>query len=392
MWISFTYFALMMKQMNRAYISLGSNTGNKLAYLQKATRMIREKAGPITGASPIYRSPSWGFESDDFLNACLAIDTTLNPEELLEVLLETERQLGRTRSEGAGYQSRSIDLDILIYGKEIVEGEKLTLPHPHMAARRFVLQPLNDLAPGLEHPKLETTVSALLTQCTDQSELIKTRGHLTSLVNDFSDFSYVAIEGNIGAGKTTLASMISRDYNGKLLLEQFADNPFLPRFYEDKERYAFPLEMSFLAERYQQFLHDSTQQDLFKSFMVSDYDIYKSLIFARVTLQDEEFLLYRKLFNLMYKEAAKPDIYVYLYQSTERLLENIKKRGRSYELGIDPDYLRNINKAYLDFIRTQPELNALVLDITELDFVQDPEDYQFIVDEIHDFRLKTLNR
>lgn len=374
----------MMKQLKRAYISLGSNTGNRSANLQQAVTILKERAGDIAKASPVYQTPAWGFESDDFLNACIALDTELHPQELLEVLLNTERQLGRQRSQQEGYQPRSIDLDILFYDGAVIDEPDLKIPHPHIQDRKFVLQPLADIAPQLEHPVLQRTTEQLLSACQDSSKMEKTGYSLNKGINNFSAFNYVAIEGNIGAGKTTLATKLSNDFNGKLLLEQFADNPFLPKFYEDNERYAFPLEMSFLAERYQQFLNDSSQKDLFRSFMVSDYDIYKSLIFARVTLQDEEFKLYRRLFNLMYKDVTKPDIYVYLYQSTERLLENIKKRGRSYEQEIPADYLRNINRAYLDFIKTQPELNALVIDITELDFVKNPNDYQYIIDEIHD--------
>ena len=179
--------------------------------------------------------------------------------------------------------------------------------------------------------------------------------------------------------------MIANDFNGKLILERFADNPFLPKFYKDKQRYAFPLEMSFLADRYQQISDDLSQFDLFKDFIVSDYDIFKSLIFAKVTLQEEEFKLYRKLFDIMYKEIPKPDLYVYLYQNTERLLQNIKKRGRSYEQNIPSSYLEKINQGYLDFIKTQPNLNVCIIDVSKMDFVKNDSDYKNIIDEIHSF-------
>ena len=200
----------------------------------------------------------------------------------------------------------------------------------------------------------------------------------------------MAIEGNIGAGKTTLATKISNDFNAKLILERFAENPFLPSFYEDQARYAFPLEMSFLADRYQQFTEDTNQLDLFKSFMVSDYDIYKSLIFAKVTLQQNEFELYRKVFNFMYKEVKKPRIYVYLYQTTERLLEQIKKRGRDYEQNIELSYLERINRGYFDFLKTYPKENQLVIDVSELDFVSHNIDYETVLTKIEDFALSSL--
>jgi deoxyadenosine/deoxycytidine kinase len=165
-------------------------------------------------------------------------------------------------------------------------------------------------------------------------------------------------------------------------LERFADNPFLPKFYEEPKRYAFTLEMSFLADRYQQISDDLSQLDLFKDFIVSDYDIYKSLIFSKITLPEDEFKLYRRLFYMMYKDIAKPDLYVYLYQNTERLKENIKKRGRDYEQNIDGDYLEKINTGYLEFLKNQTELNVKIIDVSNRDFVDNREDYLWILDEI----------
>ena len=195
-------------------------------------------------------------------------------------------------------------------------------------------------------------------------------------------YKFVVIEGNIGAGKTSLAKMMSEEFNAKVVLERFADNPFLPKFYEDKERYAFPLEMSFLADRYQQLSDDLAQFDLFKNFIISDYYIFKSLIFAQVTLSKDEYLLYRKMFNLIYKEITKPDLYVYLYQNTDRLLENIKNRGRDFEQNIQADYLKKIHDGYQGFITTQNDLNLLTIDVSELDFVNNKADYKHIINTI----------
>jgi deoxyadenosine/deoxycytidine kinase len=196
------------------------------------------------------------------------------------------------------------------------------------------------------------------------------------------NYNYIIIEGNIGAGKTTLVNKIAEDFNAKTVLERFADNPFLPKFYEDQNRYAFPLEMSFLADRYQQISDDLAQFDLFKDFIVADYHIFKSLLFAKVTLTEDEYRLYRKLFEIIYKEMPKPDLYIYLYQNTERLLENIKVRGRSYEQDIEADYLEKINFGYLDYIKTQKDLNVLVIDISDKDFVKNQQDYLYILKEI----------
>jgi len=177
------------------------------------------------------------------------------------------------------------------------------------------------------------------------------------------------------------------DFNAKLVLERFADNPFLPKFYEDKDRYAFPLEMSFLADRYSQLSDDLAQFDLFKNFIISDYYIFKSLIFAQVTLPKEEYVLYRRMFDIMYKEITKPDLYIYLYQNTERLLYNIKKRGRDYEQNIAPDYLEKIHQGYARFIKTEQHLNTLIIDVSELDFVNKSEDYSYIIKQINTVEL-----
>ena len=193
---------------------------------------------------------------------------------------------------------------------------------------------------------------------------------------------HVAIAGNIGAGKTTLTNMIAEDFNAKKVLERFADNPFLPKFYQDNERYAFPLEMSFLADRYSQLTDDLAQFDLFKNFIVSDYYIFKSLIFAQVTLQKEEYFLYRKMFDIMYKEITKPDLYIYLYQNTPRLLENIKNRGRDYEQNITPEYLDKIHKGYNTFIKTEENLNTLIIDVSDKDFLNNSDDYYAILNTI----------
>ncbi|MRX63322.1 2-amino-4-hydroxy-6-hydroxymethyldihydropteridine diphosphokinase [Maribacter luteus] len=377
-----------MNERKKAYISIGSNLGNRLQNLQNAIFQIHNEIGPVPAISKVFESESWGFDADDFLNACITVETHLPPEELLEKILSIEKKLGRKRNSVKGYASRTIDIDIIYYGNERVRTDTLTIPHPKLQERKFVLLPLADIAPQFYHPILGKDTRNLIQECKDKGRVHKTTQRLYKTREElFSNLSFMAIEGNIGAGKTTLSHKIAEDFNGKLVLERFADNPFLPKFYEDQGRYAFPLEMSFLADRYQQFTDDTSQFDLFKSFMVSDYDIYKSLIFAQVTLQNDEFELYRKLFNLMYKEVQKPKIYVYLYQSTERLLENIKKRGRAYEQSIEATYLNKINKGYFDFFKSYPEQNTLIIDVGDLDFVARSEDYETIISKIQDFAL-----
>ncbi|MFD2822161.1 2-amino-4-hydroxy-6-hydroxymethyldihydropteridine diphosphokinase [Lacinutrix iliipiscaria] len=375
-----------MNQPKKVYISLGSNKGDKFKNLQNAIDAIHQQIGHIKLISKVYKSPAFGFESDDFLNTCLILETELKPAKLLKNLLGIEKQLGRVRSASEGYQARIIDLDIIFFEEDVLESKTLTIPHPEMHKRRFVLQPLNNIAAQLKHPLFEKEVSVLLEECTDQSVLTPINIWLKnpSKQYDFSKYNFIAIEGNIGAGKTSLSNKMAHDFNAKLILERFADNPFLPKFYKEPKRYAFTLEMSFLADRYQQISDDLSQLDLFKDFIVSDYDVFKSLIFSKITLPEDEFKLYRKLFYQVYKDIAKPDLYVYLYQNTERLQENIKKRGRNYEKDIEDDYLDKINSGYLEFLKNQPELNVKIIDISNRDFVKNRADYLWILDQICD--------
>ncbi len=192
-------------------------------------------------------------------------------------------------------------------------------------------------------------------------------------------YNFITIEGTIGAGKTSLATMIAEEYTAKIILEGFADNPFLPKFYKEADKYAFPLELSFLAERYQQLTEQLSKQDLFKNFTISDYFINKSLIFAQKTLQDDVFGLYSKLFHIINSSIPKPDLLVYLYVSVDRLQENIKRRGRDYEQNIEDEYLENIQTGYFDFIKQHQEMRILVLDTNDVDFVNNKEDYKKII-------------
>jgi deoxyguanosine kinase len=188
--------------------------------------------------------------------------------------------------------------------------------------------------------------------------------------------NYLVIEGNIGAGKTTLAQMISERYQTKLVLEQFAENPFLPKFYENQQQYSFPLEMAFLAERYNQLNRELSHFDLFSPFTVSDYYFMKSLIFAQNTLQPDEYNLYRQFFTIIYDKMPKPDLYVYLHKDTDLLLKNIAIRGRSYENYITKEYLEKIAQGYFSYFRQQSDIPVLIVDTNGIDFVNRPKDFE----------------
>ena len=368
-----------MKIQRLTYLSLGSNQGRKLNNLQEAIYEIAESIGAIHKISSVYKTDSWGFKGDDFYNICIAVSTYLPPEELLKNILNIETKLGRKREQNNKYTNRKIDIDILLFDDEIVFSKNIIIPHPRMLDRKFVLVPLAEIAGNTLHPIEKKTLNICLNNTIDTSEIHKISSKLQRAIPLIEKYNYVAIEGNIGSGKTSLSNLMSDEFNAKIVLERFADNPFLPKFYEDQERFAFPLEMSFLADRYQQLTDDLAQFDLFKNFIVSDYYIFKSLIFAQVTLQKEEYALYRKMFDIMYKEISKPDLYIYLYQNTDRLLENIKKRGRIYEQNIEASYLQKIHVGYINFIKTEQDLNTLIIDVSELDFVNNHKDYREVL-------------
>ena len=366
-------------------LSLGTNQGDKKNNIQNAIKLINSEVGTVIRISSIYEFPAWGFESESFFNCAILIHSMLNEQTIIEKTLAIEKQLGRVRQEQKGYTARIIDIDIISFNEQIVQEDNLIVPHPLMQDRLFVLQPMLDLKTDWKHPILKKTIAQLIENCVDHSVFTKV-GELTPPLNTHTlrQLNFVAIEGNIGAGKTTLTNRISEDFNAKAIFEGFADNPFLPKFYQDASRYAFPLEMSFLADRYSQLSDDLAQFDLFKEFIIADYYIFKSLIFAQITLEEDEFRLYQQVFDIMYKETPKPDLYVFLYQNTERLLENIHKRGRSYESDISEQYLDSVTQGYFNYIKTLPSEKVLIIDISNLDFVTNQKDYLFILDKIEE--------
>lgn len=369
---------------NNVYLSLGSNMGDRFGHLQKAVNQLFESVGAIKGISSIYETPAMGFDGEPFLNCAIWIKTEMHASQLLTSVLEIEKNMGRERTTSGFYTSRPIDIDILFIDDAVLDSPALTVPHPRIVQRKFVLQPLVDLNPKFIHPISNKSIANHLEETLDNSPIFKQDQRLVNPMKkfDISRYNYIAIEGNIGAGKTSLATKIAEDFNAKLILERFKDNPFLPKFYEDASRYAFPLEMSFLADRYQQLVDDTTQLDLFKNSVVADYDVNKSLIFAGITLPEEEYTLYKKLFQMMHKDLPKPDLYIYLYQNTERLLENIKNRGREYEQSIQVEYLQQLNTGYLEFIKNQHSDNIRMIDISERDFVKNRSDYLSVLKEI----------
>ncbi|HVM90120.1 MAG TPA: deoxynucleoside kinase [Puia sp.] len=195
------------------------------------------------------------------------------------------------------------------------------------------------------------------------------------------NYHFITIEGNIGAGKTTLAHLLSKHFNARLILEQFADNPFLSKFYENPQQFAFPLELFFMAERYKQLKELVHTKDLFQNVTISDYLFTKCLLFAKVNLPEEEFRLYQKLFDIIYQQLVPPDMVVYLHAPVSKLQKNIKKRNRLYEQTIPDSYLFDIQEAYTNYIK-QHDIKTIYIDASNADFLGNPKHFQVVIEAL----------
>jgi deoxyguanosine kinase len=191
-------------------------------------------------------------------------------------------------------------------------------------------------------------------------------------------YPYIVIEGNIGVGKTTFCRKLEEKYDARLILEQFSDNPFLPYFYENPERHAFSVELFFMTERHRQLQEKLIQGNLFNQQIISDYIFIKTLLFAKNNLNEEEYRLFNRLFHVLNAHFKKPDLVVYLHRPISTLLTQIKKRGRSYEMEMSTMYLENIQKAYFDFFKMDPEYPILVVGIGDLDFEKDVQAFELL--------------
>ena len=192
-------------------------------------------------------------------------------------------------------------------------------------------------------------------------------------------YHFIAIEGNLGAGKTTLCQKLKEQFDCKLLLEQFTDNPFLPHFYENPERHAFPVELFFMTERHKQLQENLTQRDLFNDLIIADYFFIKTLLFAKNNLNTEEYRLFQRLFNVLNASFPKPDLLVFLHRSVEGAMKNIKHRGREYEQSISSDYLQKVQDVYYEYMRTETSIPILIIDCEKLDFLNSSTHYDMIV-------------
>lgn len=360
---------------NIVYLSLGSNLGDKINNLQTTINLIDSKVGDVLLISSVYQTKAVGFVGEDFLNCCVSLRTSMEPKILIKELINIESQNGRLRSNRNIYESRSIDIDILFYEDKIINQHNLTIPHPRMNERDFVIKPLLDIAKSKIHPVLNRTISEIDMDLGD-TEIIKINDDLAlPVIEKLKSIKNIVIEGNIGVGKTCLSEKLSKDLNKELILEGYMDNPFLEKYYENPDRYALNVELTFLTDRCRQLSDFNNQISLFSSGLVSDYDIFKSLVFAGISLKEIEYNLFRKIFTYMTKDLFKSNLIIYLLQSTEQLLENIKKRGRGFEKKIDKKYLDKINQGYLNYLKNNSDLNIIYVDVSDLDFVESKTDY-----------------
>ena len=364
------------------YIGIGSNEGDRLLYLQKALFRISDQLGIIRSVSSVYESPALGFEGENFLNACIELESEFTPERLLQACLELEKSFGRIRTD-QGYANRPLDIDLLI-GPTESNTASLELPHPRMSNRRFVIEPLYEIAPHLEI-KSQSIKKIKNTLEKDPSQPItKTK---TSILRSKKELWHtsknVVLEGCIGVGKSTLCKAIAERYELSSRYERFDENPYLESFYKDPKAYALPVELHFLLDRF-----DALKTNQAAEGLVSDYHLSKSLLFAKNNLNEIDFELFNRYYRWGERLLKAPGLYVLLENNLDRILENIKKRGRSYEQNIDPEYLKSITKGYQNFIRRQKRWNILVIDLSLLPSYEDPNFFEAVIERIEDTLLE----
>jgi len=369
--------------MNKAYISLGANKGKRLENIQEAVIRIQNKIGNLMALSSLYQTSSLGFDGPDFLNACIEIETSLNPLEVLDKLLDIERAMGREPSTEIGYQSRPIDLDLLFYEEQIINTLDLILPHPRIAQRNFVLCPLNEINPKLVHPVLRKNIIDLLSISPDKTKLKKCP------LSDWSPAFFakreiLIFEGNIGVGKTSLAQKIARQYRVPFLQENFKENPFLKKFYEDPLTYALDVENHFMEDRFQQF-QTFVYDIIGSSGGIADHSLFRSLIFSKINLSPSDYDEIKKHYLERSKTFSFPVKVVLLKLTIDRLKKNIIRRGRTFEQKISTEYLKKIERGYQSFFSHESEFDFCTIDLTDLDYVKEEAAYQIILLQIKAF-------
>ena len=355
-------------------ISLGSNIGNRIGFIYKALALIEDHPITIRELSNVYETPSWGFESTHFYNACAILKTSLKPNALLKILLDVEDKLGRKRNSERGYQDRIIDLDLLFYKNEIIYSKDLKIPHPKLHLRNFILKPLLDIAPKFKHPVLRKTITELNYHQLDKIKIVQANIDL-SLPPIFKSFPFISIEGNIGVGKTTLAKMISKKYNIKFYSEDYNSNPHLENFYKDPSMHALSTETFFLNNRFE---NDKIFWQQNNDKVVADFCFFKCLVFAKQNLKNNDYETFKKDFDNKMDKIKIPSLLVLLTKNFKELEQQIKKRDRFFEREIKLSYLKKLEKGYHLIIKNF-EFPILEYSLDNIDFNKNQFEFEKIL-------------
>lgn len=352
------------------YLSIGSNLNNRYALIQKAVFQLDAFTTGNVTCSSLYSNKAQGFEGPDFLNAVVRVETSMDLSAFWDGLRTVENALGKEERTASGYRSRPIDIDIVFFGDLAISGEPLSIPHPRYTERRFVLAPLFEIDPLLTEPHTGKTVEELLKKTPDRSIIKRvSRPLFSSPLELLRSLSGICIEGNIGVGKTTLAEKLSEILGVPLILERFGKNPFLPSYYRDPERFAFPVEMFFLYDRVQHWKEIGREVG---PVYVSDYHPQKSQVFARNSLANNEFRLFEEYFRLIAGTFTPPELLVFLEAPEELLLEQIDRRGRPYERAIEREYLERIRYTYQQYLPNMEAAHTIRWNRESVDFLADP--------------------
>ena len=344
-------------------ISLGSNIENRIGFIYKALALIEDHPVTIGELSNVYETPSWGFDSTPFFNACAILKTSLKPDALLKILLNVEDKLGRKRNADKGYKDRTIDLDLLFYKNEIICSKDLKIPHPKLHLRNFVLKPLLDLAPKFKHPVLHKTISELNYHQLGKIKIVQKNFDLR-LPPIFKSYPFISIEGNIGVGKTTLAKMISKNYKVKFYSEDYSSNPHLENFYKDPIKHALRTESFFLNNRFE---NDKIFWQQNNDKVVADFCFFKCLVFAKQNLKKNDYNTFKKDFDSKMDKIKIPSLLIFLTKNFKELEKQIKKRNRSFEREIKLTYLKKLEKGY-NLIINNFEFPILEYSLDNIDF------------------------
>lgn len=366
------------------YLLLGSNVGHREGWLADARTDIEREVGPICRESAVYETAAWGKEDQaPFLNQALGVEVFpallrgLSKEDAaLAILTKTaaiETAAGRERRNL--WEPRTLDIDLLLWADVVVDLPNLTLPHPALPKRRFALQPLAEITADAVHPNLQKTIAQLLEECADP---LLVHPHFSTAASPRLP-TFIAIEGVIGAGKTTLAHKLAGHYGTEPLLEAFTDNVFLHRFYADPLHYALPVELHFLTDRYRQL--QTVGAALRTKPLIADYAFAKCLLFAGVTLMPEEAALYARLYAMAEESLPKPDVLIFLHADVARLKQSIQTRGRDFEQGISEEYLSKLSKAYEAWLPTAG-CPVVWVDTATVDYLNDDTALRTVLDVV----------